>query len=129
MKQNTSPPVTRKNIERAHVSFAREPPLNRSEYNPAVMVPITKSMIIDSPLTLALAGLDDCKEEDRTCGAIEPTEADKNQVNLLYYNFLFHLINLNSYKLSLDKNEEEFHYYLLLILFQLIKTIIKYIYI
>lgn len=85
MKQNTSPPVTRKNVERAHVSFAREPPLNRNKYNPAVMIPVTKSMIIDSPLTLALAGLDDYKEEDRTFGAIEPTEADnKNQVNLLY---------------------------------------------
>lgn len=71
----------RKNVERTHVSFAKEPSLKRSEHNSAVMLPTTKSMIIDSPLTLALAGLDDRKEEDKTCGAIEPTEAaNRNQV-------------------------------------------------
>lgn len=81
MNQNTSPPITRKNIERPHVSFAKEPSLKRSEHNPAVVLPKTKSLIIDSPFTLALAGLDDCEEGNITCEAIEPTEAaNRNQV-------------------------------------------------
>lgn len=68
-------------MERAHVTFASDPPTNRTEYNPAALLPVTKSVIIDSPLTLALAGLGDCVEDDRTCEAIEPTEASyRNQV-------------------------------------------------
>lgn len=74
----TSPPVMRKPIEKGHVSFAREPYTKRNEYNSTALLPVTKSMIIDSPLTLALAGLDD--KTDTICEALEPTESYKNQV-------------------------------------------------
>jgi len=81
MNQNISPPVMSKKMERAHVTFASDPPMNRTEYNPAALLPVTKSVIIDSPLTLALAGLRDGDEDDRTSEAIEPTEAAyRNQV-------------------------------------------------
>lgn len=77
--QNLLSPVVRHPMERvAHVSFATDPPIRRNEYNPAALLPSTKTMIIDSPLTLALAGLD---ENDETCEAIEQTEtAYRNQV-------------------------------------------------
>lgn len=77
--QNLLSPVVRHTPERvAHVSFATDPPTRRNEYNPAALLPTTKTMIIDSPLTLALAGLD---ENDGTCEAIEQTEATyRNQV-------------------------------------------------
>lgn len=82
MNQNVSPPVTRHKAERAYVSFASDPPLKRNVNNPAALLPVTKSVIIDSPLTLALAGLENCDEDSRTCEAIEPTEAVyRNQVN------------------------------------------------
>jgi len=43
-------------------------------------IPATKTLIIDSPLKLAITGLNDC-EEDRTCEAIKPTKgANKNMV-------------------------------------------------
>lgn len=70
---NISPVVTRQNMERAHVSFAKESPQKKSEHNSLALLPTTKSVIIDSPHTLALAGLDDC-EDDKTCEAIMPTE-------------------------------------------------------
>lgn len=80
MNQNISPPVMSQKMERAHVTFANDPPINKTEYNPAALLPVTKSVIIDSPLTLALTGLRD-SEDDRTCEAIEPTEAAyRNQV-------------------------------------------------
>jgi len=75
MNQNISPPVMSQKMERAHVTFASDLPLNRTEYNPAALLPITKSVIIDSPHTLALAGLRDSEEDNTTCEAIEPTEA------------------------------------------------------
>lgn len=81
MNQNISPPMMSQKMERAHVTFASDPPLNRTEYNPAALLPVTKSVIIDSPLTLALAGLHDGEEDARTCETIEPTEAAyRNQV-------------------------------------------------
>jgi len=84
MNQNMSPPVMSQKMERAHVTFASDPPMNRTENNPAALLPVTKSVIIDSPLTLALAGLRDSEENDRTCEAIEPTEAAyRNQVQKL----------------------------------------------
>jgi len=84
MNQNISPIVMSQKMERAHVTFASDPPMNRTEYNPAALLPVTKSVIIDSPLTLALAGLRDSEEDDRTCEAIEPTEAAyRNQVQKL----------------------------------------------
>jgi len=84
MNQNISPPVMSKKMERAHVTFKSDPPMNRTEFNPAALLPETKSVIIDSPLTLALAGLHDSEEDDRTCEAIEPTEAAyRNQVHKL----------------------------------------------
>ncbi|XP_060864074.1 mitogen-activated protein kinase kinase kinase kinase 4-like isoform X2 [Metopolophium dirhodum] len=86
MNQNISPPVMSKKMERAHVTFASDPPMNRTEYNSAALLPVTKSVIIDSPLTLALAGLRDSEEDDRTCEAIEPTEtAYRNQVDSQWY--------------------------------------------
>lgn len=82
MNQNISPPMMSQKMERAHVTFASDSPLNRTEYNPAALLPVTKSVIIDSPLTLALAGLNDSEEDDRTCETIEPTEAAyRNQVS------------------------------------------------
>lgn len=68
-------------MEKAHVTFARDSPLKRNQYNSTAVLPITKSVIIDSPHTLALAGLNDCDNDDGTCEAIEPTEtAYRNQV-------------------------------------------------
>ncbi|XP_022178087.1 calponin homology domain-containing protein DDB_G0272472-like isoform X1 [Myzus persicae] len=75
MNQNISPPGMSHKAERAHVTFANDPPMSRTEYNPAALLPVTKSVIIDSPFTLALAGLRDNEEDNRTCEAIEPTEA------------------------------------------------------
>lgn len=74
-----SPVVVRHTTDRvANVSFATDPPTRRNDYNPAALLPSTKTMIIDSPLTLALTGLD---ENDGTCEAIEQTEtAYRNQV-------------------------------------------------
>lgn len=70
----------RQQTERAHVTFARDPPLKRNDYNPAALLPITKSVIIDSPHTLALAGLNDI-DDSLTHENIEPTEAAyRNQV-------------------------------------------------
>lgn len=67
----SSPPVRTQNLE-------------RNEHNPAASMPMTKTLIIDSPLKLAMAGLNDCKEDDRTCDVIEPTEvANKNKVRLI----------------------------------------------
>lgn len=67
-------------MEKAHVTFARDTPLKRNDHNPAALLPITKSVIIDSPHTLALAGLNDI-EDDFTHENIEPTEAAyRNQV-------------------------------------------------
>jgi len=81
MNQNISPPVMSQKMERAYVTFANDPPTNRTEYNPASLLPVTKSVIIDSPLTLAIAGLGDGEKDNRTCEAIEPTEtAYRNQV-------------------------------------------------
>lgn len=81
MNQNISPSVMNQKVEKAHVTFASDPPMNRTEYNPAALLPVTKSVIIDSPLTLALAGLRDGEEDDTTCEDIEPTEAAyRNQV-------------------------------------------------
>lgn len=81
LNQNISPPVSRQRMERAHVTFARETPLNRNEHNPAALLPITKTVIIDSPHTLALAGLNDTEEDYLTHETIEPTEtACRNQV-------------------------------------------------
>lgn len=80
MNQTFSPPVMRKQLEKGHVSFAREPYMKRNEYNSTALLPVTKSMIIDSPHTLALAGLDDGNKNDTICEAVEPTEAYKNQV-------------------------------------------------
>jgi len=69
MNQSISPPPVR----RQH--------LERNQHNPAVPMSVTKTLIIDSPLKLAMAGLNDCKEDDRTCEAIEPTEgANRNNV-------------------------------------------------
>ncbi|XP_025410972.1 general transcriptional corepressor trfA-like isoform X2 [Sipha flava] len=48
--------------------------LNQSISPPALM-PDKKAVIIDSPYTLALAGLNNCEDNDGTCEAIEPTEA------------------------------------------------------
>ncbi|XP_025198522.1 calponin homology domain-containing protein DDB_G0272472-like [Melanaphis sacchari] len=81
INQNISPPVMSQKMERAHVTFASDPPLNRTEFNPAALLPVTKSVIIDSPLTLALAGLNDSKNNSN-CDTIEPTEAAyRNQVS------------------------------------------------
>lgn len=92
MNENISLPV-RQNMERAHVSFAREPPLKRTEYNPVALLPVTKSMIIDSPHTLALTGLDD-NDDDELCKAVEPKEVAysdqvKMRTSLLNYNLFF----------------------------------------
>ncbi|XP_026817464.1 calponin homology domain-containing protein DDB_G0272472-like [Rhopalosiphum maidis] len=81
MNQNISPPVMSQKMEKAHVTFARDSSPNRTEYNPAALLPVTKSVIIDSPFTLALAGLND-SEDDGACETIEPTEgAYRNQVS------------------------------------------------
>lgn len=64
----------RKRTEKAHVTFARDPPLKKNDHNPAALLPITKSVIIDSPHTLALAGLNDIVD-DLTHENIESTEA------------------------------------------------------
>lgn len=70
----------RQRTEKAHVTFARDPPPKRNYHNPSALLPITKSVIIDSPLTLALAGLNDI-DDDLTLENIEPTEAaHRNQV-------------------------------------------------
>jgi hypothetical protein len=74
MNQDISPPVMSQKMEKAHVTFASDPSPNRTEYNPAALLPVTKSVIIDSPFTLALAGLNDSEEDDRACETIEPTE-------------------------------------------------------
>lgn len=75
-------PLAKPKMERAHVTFANESPIRKNVHNPAVLLPVTKNMIIDSPLTLALAGLN---ENDGTCEAIEPTEtAYRNQVKYIY---------------------------------------------
>lgn len=78
MDQNIPLPFARPKTERAHVTFASDPPIRSKVHNPAALLPVTKSVIIDSPLTLALAGLND---DDETCEAIQPTEtAYRNQV-------------------------------------------------
>lgn len=85
MNQNISPPVLSQKIERAHVTFAQDTPPKRNEYNPTALLPITKSVIIDSPHTLALAGLNDCEGDNGTCEAIEPTEAAAYRNQVHYY--------------------------------------------
>jgi len=78
MNQNIPLPLAKPKTERAHVTFASDPPLRSNVHNTAALLPVTKSIIIDSPLTLALAGLNN---DDETCEAIEPTEAVyRNQV-------------------------------------------------
>lgn len=75
------PPVARQKMERAHVSFARDPPMQINEYNPVSLLPVTKNLIIDSPLTLALAGLSDNKDDFVNVESIEPIEETyENQV-------------------------------------------------
>lgn len=73
--ENISFPITKQQMEKTHVSFARESPLKRNEYNPVAQLPVSKTLIIDSPLKLA--GLYDCKE-NRTCEATETV--NRNQV-------------------------------------------------
>ncbi|XP_050443316.1 uncharacterized protein LOC126847216 isoform X2 [Adelges cooleyi] len=80
MNHRISPPIMRpkmrvgKNAVRqpieppAHVTFATDPPIKRDIYNPAAILPDTKSVIIDSPLTLALVGKN--IDEDTTSKAI-----------------------------------------------------------
>lgn len=68
-------------MEKAHVSFAKESPLKKNIHNPAAVLPVTKTIIIDSPLALALAGLQNTGENNGMGKTIEPTEtACKNQV-------------------------------------------------
>jgi len=75
-----SPPAIKKKFEKAHVTFVRDSPLKINKHNSTALLPGTKSIIIDSPYTLALAGLDDYEDEDNTRDTIEPTEATyKNQ--------------------------------------------------
>lgn len=74
INQNVSPPIVNRKtqkMEKAHVSFIREFSPEKIEHNPAAILPVTKSIIIDSPHTLALAGLEDCNI-DKT---IDTTEA------------------------------------------------------
>lgn len=79
MNQNGSPPETRKKMEKARVTYTREPPLEKNEYRPVAVLPVTKSVIIDSPLTLALAGSNDCDEDINSCGSNESAD---NQVKI-----------------------------------------------
>lgn len=84
MNQSISPPVLSQKIEKSHVTFAQDNPPKRNDYNPTALLPATKTVIIDSPYTLALAGLNDCEDGNGTCEAIEPTDAAyRNQVD--YY--------------------------------------------
>ncbi|VVC37684.1 Hypothetical protein CINCED_3A014993 [Cinara cedri] len=94
-----SPPeIVRQKMERAHVSFASDSPMKIKEHNPAALLPVTKNVIIDSPLTLALAGMGDNVEDFENVESIEPIEGT-------YRNPISKKMLLgNSHKLPTDKH-------------------------
>lgn len=53
-----------KKMETAHVSFAEDISHKKNKHNSTATLPEIKSVIIDSPHTLALAGLNDCKDDE-----------------------------------------------------------------